>query len=88
MLVVATPIKTSNEVLLELAQRRPRGVVFDLGSLKTPLRSGLMALQSAGVCVTSVFTRHVAEVEEAVPRVARVVPLAAQTCEQRSTFFS
>ena len=54
LIVVATPIKTSNDVLLELAKRRPRGVVFDLGSLKTPLRAGLTALRSAGVAVTSV----------------------------------
>ena len=54
LIVVATPIKTSNEVLLELATRRPRGVVFDLGSLKTPLRSGLSALRAAGVRTTSI----------------------------------
>lgn len=54
MIVVATPIKMANEVLLELAQRRPQGVVFDLGSLKTPLRAGLTALCAAGVKVTSV----------------------------------
>ncbi|MCK7577425.1 MAG: prephenate dehydrogenase/arogenate dehydrogenase family protein [Chromatiales bacterium] len=38
----------------ELAARRPRGVVFDIGSLKTPLRAGLAALRDAGVRVTSV----------------------------------
>ncbi len=54
LIVVATPINTSNEVLLELAKRAPRGVVFDLGSLKTPLRAGLTALRQAGVRVTSV----------------------------------
>lgn len=54
MIVVATPIKMADEVLLELAQRRPQGVVFDLGSLKTPLRAGLTALRAAGVKVTSV----------------------------------
>jgi chorismate mutase / prephenate dehydrogenase len=54
LIVVATPIKIANEVLLALAQRQPRGVVFDLGSLKTPLRAGLNALRDAGVKVTSV----------------------------------
>ena len=53
LIVVATPIKLANEVLLELAERKPRGVVFDLGSLKTPLRAGLTALREAGVKVTS-----------------------------------
>lgn len=54
LIVVATPIKIANEVLTELAARTPRGVVFDVGSLKTPLRDGLAALQTAGVKVTSI----------------------------------
>ncbi len=54
LIVVATPLKIANVVLQELAQRKPRGVVFDIGSLKTPLRQGIDALQSAGVKVTSV----------------------------------
>jgi len=41
-------------VLRELAMRRPRGVIFDVGSLKSPLRGGLMALKSHGCRVTSV----------------------------------
>ena len=54
LIVVATPLAISAEVLAALAGRRPRGVVFDLGSLKTPLRGGLDALRAAGVRVTSV----------------------------------
>ena len=38
LIVVATPLKIANVVLQELAARKPRGVVFDIGSLKTPLR--------------------------------------------------
>ena len=53
LIVVATPISASNAVLLELSRARPRGVVFDLGSLKTPLREGLSALVEAGCRVTS-----------------------------------
>lgn len=53
VIVVATPLAHSNEVLLDLAQRRPNGLVFDIGSLKTPLRTGLEALRAAGVSVTS-----------------------------------
>jgi chorismate mutase/prephenate dehydrogenase len=41
-------------VLHELAARAPSGLVFDLGSLKSPLRSGLEALRAAGVRVSSV----------------------------------
>jgi chorismate mutase / prephenate dehydrogenase len=54
LVVVATPIRVANEVLSALAERRPRGVVFDLGSLKTPLRSGLERLRAADCRVTSV----------------------------------
>jgi chorismate mutase/prephenate dehydrogenase len=53
-IVVATPLKVAGTVLEELAARRPRGVVFDVGSLKTPLRTGLAALREAGARVTSV----------------------------------
>src|SRR5690606_18103765 len=52
-IVVATPLGASDAILKELAARRPRGVVFDLGSLKSPLREGLAALKAAGVKVTS-----------------------------------
>ncbi len=52
-IVVAAPLGAANEILQELAQRKPRGVVFDLGSLKSPLRPGLTALRAAGVAVTS-----------------------------------
>ena len=54
LIVVATPLKMANEVLLAAAERRPTGLIFDIGSLKTPLRAGLAALQAAGVRVTSV----------------------------------
>jgi chorismate mutase / prephenate dehydrogenase len=52
-IVVATPLGASGTILNELALRRPPGVVFDLGSLKSPLRGGLNALKAAGVKVTS-----------------------------------
>jgi chorismate mutase/prephenate dehydrogenase len=54
LVVVATPLKIANETLKALATRRPRGVVFDVGSLKTPLREGLDSLRAAGCRVTSV----------------------------------
>jgi chorismate mutase/prephenate dehydrogenase len=37
-----------------LAEARPRGLVFDIGSLKTPLRAGLERLVNVGCNVTSV----------------------------------
>jgi chorismate mutase/prephenate dehydrogenase len=54
LIVVATPLKIANVVLQELAVRKPRGIVFDIGSLKTPLRQGIAALRDAGCAVTSV----------------------------------
>lgn len=53
-IVVATPLGSTDAVLRELAMRRPTGVIFDLGSLKSPLRGGLMALRSHGCKVVSV----------------------------------
>ncbi|HXQ63375.1 MAG TPA: bifunctional chorismate mutase/prephenate dehydrogenase [Steroidobacteraceae bacterium] len=53
LIVVATPLGITAGVLHALAARRPRGLVFDLASVKTPLRAGLDALVRAGVRVTS-----------------------------------
>jgi chorismate mutase/prephenate dehydrogenase len=53
VIVVATPLGITAAILEQLARHRPPGLVFDIGSLKTPLRAGLAALQHAGVKVTS-----------------------------------
>jgi chorismate mutase / prephenate dehydrogenase len=53
-IVLATPLGTTDAILRDLALRRPPGVIFDVGSLKSPLRAGLMALRSHGCRVTSV----------------------------------
>jgi len=54
LIVVATPLGITRDVLLGLADRRPAGLVFDIGSLKTPLRAGIEALKEAGVRVASI----------------------------------
>ncbi len=54
LVIVATPMKVAGEVLGALAARRPRGVVIDIGSLKSPLRAGLEKLAAAGCKVTSI----------------------------------
>ena len=54
LIVLATPLSATAPLLTILARRAPRGLIFDLGSLKTPLRSGLDALVKAGCRVTSV----------------------------------
>lgn len=84
LIVVAAPLHTTNDVLHELARLRPSGVVFDVGSLKTPLRSGLLALRDAGVRVTSLHPmfgpdtsllsgRHVIFVDLGVPEATAAV---------------
>ena len=52
-IVLATPLGLTDAILRDLALRRPTGVIFDVGSLKSPLRSGLLALKSHGCKVTS-----------------------------------
>jgi chorismate mutase/prephenate dehydrogenase len=54
LIVLATPLGATAEVLHTLAKRRPRGLIFDIGSLKTPLRAGLEGLVDAGCQVTSI----------------------------------
>ncbi len=53
VIVVATPLGITASILEQLARHRPPGLVFDIGSLKTPLRAGLAALRQAGVRVAS-----------------------------------
>jgi chorismate mutase / prephenate dehydrogenase len=54
LIVVAAPLRQTAALLLALAERRPPGMVLDLGSLKSPLRAGLDACAKAGMRVTSV----------------------------------
>lgn len=58
IVVVATPLAVSGRILQELAAHRPKGLVFDIGSLKTPLRDGLEALAAAGCRVTSLHPMY------------------------------
>ncbi len=53
-IVLATPLGATDAILRDLALRRPPGVIFDVGSLKSPLRAGLLALKSHGCKVASV----------------------------------
>lgn len=54
VVVVAVPLRPSNDILLRLAELRPRGLIFDIGSLKSPMRAGLEALAATGCRVCSV----------------------------------
>ena len=52
--VVAAPLKVTADILGEMARKPPEGVVIDIGSLKTPLRSALTELTDAGGVVASI----------------------------------
>ena len=53
VIVVAAPLAVSGRILAQLAVLKPRGLVFDIGSLKSPLLDGLKELRAAGCSVTS-----------------------------------
>jgi chorismate mutase / prephenate dehydrogenase len=53
LIVIATPLRVSAALLLQLASLRPPGVVLEIGSVKAPLASALQALAQAGVAVAS-----------------------------------
>ena len=54
LIVVATPLRPSNDIFLRLAQMKPECLVFDIGSLKSPMREGLDAMCRNGCRVCSV----------------------------------
>ena len=58
VIVVATPLAVSGRILAQLAVLKPPGLVFDIGSLKSPLLDGLRELQSAGCRVTSLHPMY------------------------------
>ncbi|NKB89487.1 MAG: prephenate dehydrogenase/arogenate dehydrogenase family protein [Acidobacteria bacterium] len=53
VIVVATPLAISDHILAALAAEKPTGLIFDIGSLKTPLKAGIKALADAGWRVAS-----------------------------------
>lgn len=54
VIVVAAPLAVSGRILAQLAVLKPKGLVFDIGSLKSPLLDGLKELQAAGCMVASI----------------------------------
>ncbi len=54
LIVVAVPLRPSNDILLRLATLKPECLVFDIGSLKSPMREGLDAMRQSGCRVCSV----------------------------------
>jgi chorismate mutase/prephenate dehydrogenase len=54
LIAVCAPLRASSTILEQLAERRPPGLIFDIGSLKSPLRDGLEAMRAAGCRIASV----------------------------------
>ncbi|UCD23746.1 MAG: bifunctional chorismate mutase/prephenate dehydrogenase [Gemmatimonadota bacterium] len=78
VIVIAAPIRASRDILQQMVQEPPQGLIFDIGSLKTPLREPLLELAAAGAKVTSIHpmfgpdtdllsARHVIFVDVGVP---------------------
>ncbi|MEE8583811.1 MAG: prephenate dehydrogenase/arogenate dehydrogenase family protein [Acidobacteriota bacterium] len=84
IIVLASPMPATARILLEMAESPPPGLIFDIGSLKSPLRKGLTALAKAGANVSSIHPmfgpdtqllsgRHVIFVDVGVPDATRQV---------------
>lgn len=58
VIVVAAPLAVSGRILAQLAVLKPKGLIFDIGSLKSPLMDGLKELLSAGCRVTSLHPMY------------------------------
>ncbi len=58
VIVVAAPLAVSGRILAQLAVLKPQGLVFDIGSLKSPLIDGLQELRDAGCRVTSLHPMY------------------------------
>ena len=58
VIVVAAPLAVSGRILAQLAVLEPKGLVFDIGSLKSPLIDGLRELERAGCRVTSLHPMY------------------------------
>ena len=63
VIVVATPLAVSGQILGDLADLKPAGLIFDIGSLKTPIREGLERLKDAGCHVASLHPMFGPETE-------------------------
>jgi chorismate mutase/prephenate dehydrogenase len=82
IIVVAAPLQISNDILHELAKKPPAGLIFDIGSLKSPLRSGLTALAEAGARVTSLHPMFGPDTELLSGRHLIVVDLGVDDANQ------
>lgn len=82
-IVVSATLRASQEILDELVDRKPLGVVFDIGSLKTPLRNPLKRLAEAGVEVASVHPMFGPEAELLSGRHVILVDVGCSTANDK-----
>ncbi|MCB1605678.1 MAG: prephenate dehydrogenase/arogenate dehydrogenase family protein [Xanthomonadales bacterium] len=54
LIVISAPLGASAKLLEQLTERRPQGLIFDVGSLKTPLAGALRGAAAAGLRICSV----------------------------------
>ena len=52
------PLAVSGRILAQLAVLKPAGLIFDIGSLKSPLLDGLAELKDAGCQITSLHPMY------------------------------
>lgn len=50
---VATPMTATNQILLDIAKAKPKGIVIEICSLKKPILQGLKSLENAGIKIVS-----------------------------------
>ncbi|MEA1901940.1 MAG: prephenate dehydrogenase/arogenate dehydrogenase family protein [Actinomycetota bacterium] len=88
--VIATPLPVTAEILSEMAANPPEGLIFDIGSLKTPLRRGLDQLAETGALVTSIHPMFGADTDLLSGRHVVLVDLgnAEATSQARKLFSS
>lgn len=63
LILVAAPLANTSAILQRLSERRPRGIVVEISSIKAPIRPGLKALQDAGLRVASLHPMFGPDVE-------------------------
>jgi chorismate mutase/prephenate dehydrogenase len=90
IIIVAAPLRASAEILWGLAGKPPKGLIFDIGSLKSPLREPLLALAKCGSRVTSIHPMFGPDTELLSGRHVVFVDLGNReaTAEAKSLFAS
>jgi len=90
VIVLATPISITSEIIEELTRLKTKALVFDICSLKTPLMSALKAAQTAGLRIGSAHPMFGPDVEVLVDRNVMICDVgdAKVTHEVRALFES